>query len=147
MGTTNNTTARVASINVTSLSGNWDHIALLSFDLVALQEIRVVDVPLWQRKASKEGMTLTVLPLAQGEEHLVGYLHRKGALSTVVFTCPMPANRVHMATWHCDDGPPISMGNFYGYVAPSASQQEALDGAVQAFLDHCEGHHAPLPFC
>ena len=106
-GPPNRTTVRVASANVTSLRGSWDLITTMHFDLLALQEIRIVDVPLWQRLAIKEGMTLSVLPLSSGEEHLVGYLHRRGSLCTQVLHSPLPANRVHMATWHCDDGPPI----------------------------------------
>ena len=56
----------------------------------------------------------------------------------------MPSNRVHIAAWHFDEGPPILLGNFYGHVVPNTAQQAALSYAVQAFLDHCESHHAPL---
>ena len=134
----------MASINVTSMAGCWDHISLLDFDLLAMQEVRIVDVPLWQRMATKEGMTLTMLPLARGTEHLVGFLHRRGSLQTMALATPLPSNRVHMATWHCDEGPPIVLGNFYGFAAPSTGQQAALSEAVQTFLDHCEGQQAPL---
>ena len=77
------------------------------FDLRALQEIRIADVEHWTSEAQRAELNLVVLPLCPGEEHLVGYFLRTGTLLTVLLHTPLPASRVHMATWHIDERPPI----------------------------------------
>ena len=82
--------------------------------------------------------------LPDGTEYLVGYLHRTGSLATVKLDTALESNRFHMVAWHFDSGPPILIGNVYGHAAPNGTQQTALNATVQAFLDHCESHKAPL---
>ena len=79
-------TIQIASANVTSLQGVWDLITELHFDLLALQELHITDLPHWQRKASQADLQLVVPNAAPGSEHLVGFLVRKGTLCTVPFT-------------------------------------------------------------
>ena len=85
-------TARLASANVTSLQGVWDLIVDMPFDVLALQEMHIHDLGLWQRQAQQAGMHLVVPDVAVGSEHLVGFLVRKGTLQTIPFHSHLDCN-------------------------------------------------------
>ena len=105
--------------------GVWDLITELPFDLLALQELHITDLPHWQRKASHADLQLVVPNAAPGSEHLVGFLVRKGTLRTVPFTAPLACNRAHLAAWHFDEGPPVLIGNIYGMSRPPNSNSKS----------------------
>ena len=137
-------TVQVASANITSLQGVWDLITELPFDVLAMQEMHITDLPYWQRRASQADMQLVVPPAAPGSERLVGFLVRKGTLCTIPLVVPLANNRVHLAAWHFDEGPPVLIANIYGHVTPTGQQQEELGQTLAAFLEHCEAGGALL---
>ena len=128
---------------MSSLPGVWDLIGDTPFDILALQEMRISNVAHWQQEAARAGMQL-VVPTLECGEHLVGFLVRTGTLCTVQLPLALGSNRAHTVAWHFDQGPPILVCNMYGYVTPTAAQQDELGRSISTFLDHSEGQGAPL---
>ena len=113
-------------------------------DVLALQELHIRDLPHWQSEASKANLHLSVPPLEQGSEHLVGYLVRTGTLHTIPLPDPLLPNCILVVAWHLDEGPPVLLANVFGFASPSGAQLAALGEVMLGFLDHCEAQQAPL---
>ena len=127
---------QLASANVSSLQGIWDLLVELPFDVLAMQEMHIRNILYWKARATKAGMQLVVGEPGHDGQYLVGFLLRRGTLCALPFSAPLDKQRVLMATWHFDEGPPLIVANDYGHVTPTAQQQEDLGNTLGAFLEH-----------